>query len=259
MAKTDKKEGKVPFSFAHKFATPGSHLLSVVLEPDPPPDKRGVGYKLKDYLPGDNRQDFAVEVVPSLPVLVVDGDPSPLPVGRRGGEYLRNALTPGKKGKDPTPLLDVSPLLAEVVGVEQFSAAKLTGDPASRPRVLILCNVGRLTQEQQDAVGQYLADGGGVLVTLGERAEAEFYNTNLYRNGEGLAARQVGGQRRRRGQEEQRRAAGGDEFHASVAGPVPRHAGRRAGRRPVPRLVEADDAGPSSIRRAGGVAAFGDD
>ncbi len=185
VAKTDKKEGKVPFSFAHKFATPGSHLLSVVLEPDPPSDKRGVGYKLKDYLPGDNRQDLAVEVVAALPVLVVDGDPSPLPVGRRGAEYLRNALTPGKKGKDPTPLLDVSPLVAEVVGVEQFSAAKLTGDPASRPRVLILCNVGRLTPEQQDAVGQFLGEGGGVLVTLGDRAEAEFYNTNLYRNGEG--------------------------------------------------------------------------
>ena len=29
---------------------------------------------VKDHLPGDNRQDFAVEVLPALPVLIVDGD-----------------------------------------------------------------------------------------------------------------------------------------------------------------------------------------
>ncbi len=178
------EKGKVPFSFTHKFGAPGSHLITVVLEPDPPPEKRGAGYQLKDYLPGDNRQDMAIEVVAGLPVLIVDGDASPMPP-RRGADFLRNALTPVKKGKDPTPLQNVSPLIAEVVGIQQFDGATLTGDPAARPRVLILSNVARLTQGQQDAIVHYLGDGGGVLITLGDRAEAEFYNKELYRNGEG--------------------------------------------------------------------------
>jgi hypothetical protein len=45
--------------------------------------------------------------------------------------------------------------------------------------------VARLTAEQQEAIVKFLGDGGGVLVTLGDRAEAEFYNTQLYRNGDG--------------------------------------------------------------------------
>jgi hypothetical protein len=178
------EKGKVPFSFTHRFGAPGSHLISIVLEPDPPPEKRAEGYKVKDYLPGDNRQDLAIEVVPGLPVLVVDGDPSAL-AERRGADFLRNALTPVKKGKDPTPLQNISPLQAEVVSIQQFDAAKLNGDPISRPRVLILCNVEKLTQEQQDAVSQYLGDGGGVLATLGDRVDPEFYNTRLFHNGEG--------------------------------------------------------------------------
>jgi hypothetical protein len=48
-----------------------------------------------------------------------------------------------------------------------------------------LCNVARLTSDQQDAISHFLADGGGVLVTLGDRVEADFYNKELYHNGEG--------------------------------------------------------------------------
>ncbi len=69
------EKGKVPFSFTHKFGSPGSHLITVVLEPDPPPEARGQGYRLKDYLPGDNRHDLAVQVVPGLPT------PAPCPSG----------------------------------------------------------------------------------------------------------------------------------------------------------------------------------
>jgi hypothetical protein len=36
-----------------------------------------------------------------------------------------------------------------------------------------------------EALGTFLAEGGGVLVTLGERAEQGFYNNQLYRGGEG--------------------------------------------------------------------------
>jgi hypothetical protein len=45
--------------------------------------------------------------------------------------------------------------------------------------------VPKLTASQQEAVAQFLGDGGGVLVTLGQRVEAEAYNRQLFRGGEG--------------------------------------------------------------------------
>src|SRR5262245_49442466 len=76
--------GKVPLTFRHTFATPGSHLVTLELEADPPPGSRPAGYALKDRVPGDNTQDFAVEVVSALPVLIVDGDPAGTAAAERG-------------------------------------------------------------------------------------------------------------------------------------------------------------------------------
>jgi hypothetical protein len=166
--------GKVPFSFGHRFTTPGSHLVSLSLEPDPPAEERPAGYQPKDVVPGDNRQDFAVEVVQAVPVLLVDGDTNPAPKSR-GTDVLRDALAPAR---DRTPVVQV-----KVVPVNGFEPALLAG--ASRTRVLVLCNVPRLSEPQQEAVAGFLADGGGVLVTLGGRVEAEAYNVPLYRNGKG--------------------------------------------------------------------------
>src|SRR5262249_30756079 len=66
-------DGQAPFSFKLRLQEPGSHLVSVIMEPDLPSDMRGSGYKVRDVLPADNKQDLAVEVVRELPVLLVDG------------------------------------------------------------------------------------------------------------------------------------------------------------------------------------------
>ncbi len=177
-AKLDK--GQVPLSFRHRFTTPGSHLVSVLLEPDPPAEQRPAGYVLKDHLPGDNRQDFAVEVVPALPVLLVDGADR-LATGRRGTDFLRDALAPAR---DLTPVM-----LARSASFEEFGADLLNADVGkdvgTKPRVLVLADVPRLTAEQQEAVASFLAGGGGLLVTLGERVDAKHYNEELYRGGQG--------------------------------------------------------------------------
>ena len=168
--------GRVPFSFSHTFAAAGSHLVSVILEPDLPPEQRPPNYSLKDELPGDNRQDFALEVVREILVLIVDGG------GKRGSnraDFLRLAL----EARDPTPVVQ-----ARVVSLDRFDPALLKtlrigkGSTASAPpRALILRNVPRLTEGQQDAIAHFLADGGGVLVTLGPNVEADYYNMQLYR------------------------------------------------------------------------------
>src|SRR5947209_9406287 len=87
------KDGQVPLTFSHKFSRPGSHLVTVAVEPDPPPEKRGDGYAVKDYLPIDNHRDFALEVVEPRPIVLVDGGPAP--AGKtRGGHFLKTALDP---------------------------------------------------------------------------------------------------------------------------------------------------------------------
>jgi hypothetical protein len=174
------EQGQVPISFRHQFTKPGSHLVSVIVEPDPPPGQRVPGYTLRDQLPGDNRQDLAIEVMRALPVLIVDGDPRPAPRNRRS-DFLRDALAPAR---NDTPVV-----VARVVSPPEFDPALLTRDleneVGTNPRVLVLCNVAQLLTRQQQAVTQFLESGGGVLVTLGERVDARYYNEQLYRGGEG--------------------------------------------------------------------------
>jgi hypothetical protein len=159
------EQGKVPLTVRHRFATPGSHLVTIQTEPD--------------ALPADDRQDFALEVLPQLPVLLVDGDPDAAAT-HRGADFLRDALAPAR---DPRPSVFV-----RVVPIAEFQAALLSSDlagPGTAPRVVVLCNVARLTAEQQSAIGTFVEAGGGVLVAPGARADAEHYSRDLHRGGRG--------------------------------------------------------------------------
>jgi hypothetical protein len=172
------EKGQVKFDFSYKFKTPGVHVVSAIVEPDPP------GQHVKDRVSADNRQDLAVEVVAAYPVLLVDGDPRENAGGLTrtlGAEFLQAALAPPI---DPTPLVAL-----RMVGYSQFKPELLTEnvskEAGAKPRVLILANVARLTAEQQEAIVRFLNDGGGVLVTAGNRSDPRFYNDQLYRGGEG--------------------------------------------------------------------------
>jgi hypothetical protein len=160
-------EGRVPFSFTHRFRTTGSHLVSVIVEPD------GPGAEPRDRVSSDNRQDFAVEVVEALPVLIVDGESSAAPPPRRGSDFARDALSPRR---DPNPVVR-----AEVVGINAFTPDLLQPPP----RVVILHDVARLRPDQADALSVYLETGGGVLVALGARTDSDSFNDELFRAGSG--------------------------------------------------------------------------
>ncbi len=183
--KASLERGQIPLTFKYRFPKqPGSYLVSLILEPDLPPAERGPGYVIKDHLPADNRQDFAVEVVRALPVLLVDGDTTTDPK-TRGSFFLRDALSPAR---DQTPVVQ-----ARVIPIQEFNATSLVGSGSERepsgiddrPRVLILSNVARLSGEQQRVIDRFLQQGGGVLVTLGERCERDHYNAELHREGKG--------------------------------------------------------------------------
>src|SRR5207247_5205110 len=140
------EKGQVPLSVRQRFTAAGSHLVTVQFDGDP--------------LPGDNRQDYALDVVPALPVLLVDGDPDP-DAARRGVDFLRDALAPAR---DPSPSV-----VARVVSSADFTPDVLSRDVAGHgtaPRVALLSNVARFTPAQAPAAGRCTPDGGRSLVTL---------------------------------------------------------------------------------------------
>lgn len=170
-----KKEGTVapgaegdPTSLTvrRKFGV-GSHLVTLKLA--------------DDALPSDNRQDFAVEVLPLIPLLIVDGG------AKRGSDFLRDALAPAK---DPNPAFAVRTVPAAEWTAEMFTQDVKGNNTA--PRVVVLANVEKLSATQQAQVEKYLADGGSVLVTVGDRTDAENWNRVAFRGGQGfLPARLV--------------------------------------------------------------------
>ena len=156
----------MPLAVTRKF-TPGSHLVTFTLDPDD--------------LPGDNRQDFALEVLAAVPVLIVDGDPNGRP-DARGADFLKSALAPAK---DPEP-----GFLVRVVSVSAFTG-KTPFEPVkdrdsnSVPRVVILSNLAGLTAEQSQAIEKYASEGGSVLVAMGDRGDARIWNAQAFKAGRG--------------------------------------------------------------------------
>ena len=164
--------GRLSFSFSRRFAAPGTHLVSVIIEPDVPPNKRPPHYQVRDFLPADNRQDLVIEVVRSLPVLLVDGDNRLSAASSTF--FLDKALAATPDGKQAAA---VAP---RTVPARDWTPAMLEdSDAYPRPRVVILADVPDLTPRQSSALEKFVAEGGGVLIVLGPRL-AEAQGTYLY-------------------------------------------------------------------------------
>ncbi len=141
-------DGESPVEFEHRFAKPGSYVISVVVEPD--------------QLPGDDQADAAVVITEGIPVLLVDGDPQADPV-KRETFFAKSALTPQ----------DVSSpwVQADVVDARAFSEQDLDGKHS-----LFLCNVSALKQDQLAAVEDFVARGGGLVIAPGDLTNPDAWN-----------------------------------------------------------------------------------
>jgi hypothetical protein len=151
--------GRTPLSFRTAIAEPGMHVLAVHLDPS------------DDPLPVDDESVQPIEVTPALPVLLVDGEPGVEPL-TGATDFLRAALVPAG---DETP--DVR---ATVVLTAAFSRGSCKDQ-----RAIVLANVDRLTTDQIAALDDFLGLGGGLLVVPGDRSDANFYNHQLFRTGDG--------------------------------------------------------------------------
>lgn len=147
--------------FPCTFEQPGSHVIEVEVVVDDP-------------LKTDNRFAAAVTIWDQIDVLLVDGDPSSEPL-KSETDFLSVALTPYSFGRMK---------LTDLVKTKTVSyKSNLKPEFESRPRVIVLANVPRLTDAQTNELQQYVEDGGSVLVCAGNRIETAWYNKQLFERG----------------------------------------------------------------------------
>ncbi len=134
-------------------------------------DRQSLGEQglASDQLLEDSRGLFASRVIDGISVLLVDGDPS---AARERSEthYLRSLDVLGTG-------LDVD--VEAVTGLETVSLSKY--------QVIFLCNVDEATADRIQSLGQWVNDGGALVLMPGNRVRASTFNASFHQNGAGLS------------------------------------------------------------------------
>lgn len=138
---------EVAIDFEYRFASPGSHLASIVLEAD-------------DF-PADDQSHTAISVADSIPVLLVDGAGS-LDPALSETYFAQKALSPEL---NPMPLVRAHSILP----------GELSKELLAQCEVVVLANVARLSDVQIQLLQGFVSAGGGLLVTAGDQSSDEFY------------------------------------------------------------------------------------
>lgn len=162
----DLRDGRATVVFAHTFVEAGEHLLRVELE--------------GDGLRTDNQQFYLASVPANVAILIVDPkyDPTPTanPFASNSG-HLRHAAAPAT----PPGFDRLSPFAATVRRPEDVLQLNL-----DQYAVVILTNVGNLSDSLVSRLEQYVGDGGKLLIFVGEAVSPYEYNTRLLKGGKGL-------------------------------------------------------------------------
>ena len=140
--------------FLVRFANAGVHRIAARLE--------------ADAVAADNARFAVVDFPAAVPVLLVDGGP-------RGDDarYLSAVFAVGG---------GVTTGLSPRVEPPRF----LASEPLEPFRGIYLLNVGRLEKSAVAALERYVAAGGGVAWFLGDQTQPDFFNQELYRQGQGI-------------------------------------------------------------------------
>lgn len=149
--------------FTHTFETAGSHVIAVDADaPDP--------------LKYDNVLLASVPVWDKLPVLLVNGNPSPEPLAGET-DFLEIALRPYTSAKGT---------IADLVATRVIEPNQVTLDALKDVRVVVLANVYRLEDQQLKWLQEFVRGGGGLLIFPGSRIKTDWYNLKLGADGKGL-------------------------------------------------------------------------
>ncbi len=139
--------------FEVQFSSPGRHRVEVTLE--------------SDALEMDNVRYLTVDVPQENAVLIVDGVPA-------NGEslYLADALAADRS------ITGYAPLIVDVEGLRRTELSTFQS--------VYLLNVSDLPPDALAALSQFVEVGGGLMWFLGNAVQAEFYNSRLFVEGQGL-------------------------------------------------------------------------
>ncbi len=124
---------------------------------------------VRDCLLADSENFLAARVLKGLPILIVDGDPSP-DEERSESYYLRGIGLPG------------TGLLVDTVTAGELETASL-----GKYKVIFLCNVDEASADRVNVLRQWVSDGGGLVFMPGDRVRASTFNETFYRDGQGLS------------------------------------------------------------------------
>lgn len=151
----------IPFSYTPPLAgSPAEEPLPALLEIRAQLDVRPP----VDGLASDNRRDFAGQVLPGIPTLVIDGDPS-TEYGQGETFFLQRALQP------PGPY-------TSGVNVTTLTDAELDQQPLGAVHAVHLCNLYQLSESRRAALEQWVTAGGGLVVWPGGQIDERHYNAD---------------------------------------------------------------------------------
>ena len=146
--------------FLVRFTTAGRHQLVAQLE--------------SDAVAADNRRYLTLDVPLDVPVLLVDDTEA------ADARALSLALAPGGRGQTG---------IRPVVETPRY----LSIHPLDEYQVIYLLDVPYLDHSAVVALEQFVRNGGGLGIFLGEKSQSRFLNEELYRGGEGLMPVPVAG------------------------------------------------------------------
>ena len=157
----------VPVNWSHTFRAAGEVRVEVHLQ--------------DDALPVDNRRWLAVPVRDELSVLLVDGTPS--------GRDRDSATYYVSRALDPSTLDDTSGtfIRPQIINEGELPSVRLTDYD-----VVVLCNVGLLTEPEASVLQSFVRSGGGLIILPGDRVSSDSYNQRLFRNGKGILPARMG-------------------------------------------------------------------
>lgn len=122
-----------------------------------------------DALREDSQYFYVARVLERLPILLVDGDPSSLPI--RSETYALLPLANPDTG----------------IAADLVTATELETAPLSKYQVIFLCNVDRVSYDRIAALEQWVRQGGNLILLPGNRVQSLSFNDLFYREGQGLS------------------------------------------------------------------------
>ena len=142
------------------FDSPGMHALELALP--------------RDSLPDDNVRSLSVDVHNSLGIEVVDGEPDPRPFESET-DFLELAYSVGRAPWQITRMTD----------------SQWASNPLLAPDVLVLANVGSISEQRAAELSAQVEAGLGLMIFLGEQVDPTAYNRILYHEGRGLLPAEI--------------------------------------------------------------------